>query len=88
MNTIAPVTHSVNWNEPAPATTRSFEFVAAILEADVSPYMLGVLDAEKGEMACPEMYYINQGSMCEYCEGFEAVAGPTLTTRQFLGGNR
>lgn len=67
-------------------TTRQPEFVVALLQADITPYMLGALDAEKGEMACPELYFVKRGQMCEYCEGYESVAGPTLTTRQFLGG--
>jgi hypothetical protein len=65
-------------------TTRQPSFVVALLEAEVSPYMLGVLDAERGETACPEMYYTQRGQMCEYCEGYEAVAGRTITTGFFL----
>ena len=69
--------------------TRRPDFVAAIAAPEVSellsPYMLGVLDAERGEIAVPENYYTQRGQMCEYCEGYEAVAGATLTTRQFLG---
>ena len=74
-------THSLH-----PVTvTRQLNFVVALAAAEVSPYMLGALDAERGEVACPEMYFLKRGDACEYCEGFEAVAGPTLTTEQFLG---
>lgn len=51
----------------------------------VTPYMLGVMDAEENLPCVPETYYIKQGQMAEYCEGYEAVAGETLTTRQILG---
>lgn len=74
MNTVAQRTAS-----------RQLNFVVALLDAEISPYMLGALDAERGEMACPEMYFVKRGDMCEYCEGYEAVAGATLTTTQFLG---
>lgn len=50
-----------------------------------SPYMLGVMDAEDGQLCCPEQYFTKQGQICEYAEGYEAVAGETLTTRQILG---
>ena len=79
--TIAKTRPSVNW-QPA---TRSVEFVTAVLAAEITPYMMGALDAEKGELACPELYYTKRGQMCEYCEGYESVAGVTLTTEQFLG---
>lgn len=67
--------------KPSPA----YQFVLSILEADISPYMLGVLDAERGELCVPEAYFIRRGQMCEYAEGYEAVAGRTLTTDWFLG---
>lgn len=51
----------------------------------VTPYMLGVMDAEEGLLCCPEQYYVKDGQKAEYCEGYEAVAGETLTTRQILG---
>jgi hypothetical protein len=78
MNILAPTTAVVN------ATVRQPDFVAAIFEAEISPYMLGVLDAERGETAVPEMYFTQRGQMCEYCEGYEAVAGRTITTGFFL----
>lgn len=80
MNIIAPVAPTVKTRHP--------DFIVAIASPEISellsPYMLGVLDAERGEVACPEMYFTQRGQMCEYCEGFEAVAGATLTTRHFL----
>lgn len=77
--------NSVTQAAPTVKPTPAYQFVLAILEADISPYMLGVLDAERGEMACPETYFAKLGQQCEYCEGYEAVAGRTLTTDWFLG---
>lgn len=74
----------MNIVSPVP-TTRQLDFVVALQAAEISPYVLGALDAERGEMACPELYYVRRGQMCEYCEGYASVAGPTLTTRHFLG---
>jgi len=71
MNIVMPVAPTVNTRPE----------IAELL----SPYMLGVLDAERGDIACPEMYFTRRGEQCEYCEGYEAVAGATITTRQFLG---
>jgi len=69
--------------------TRNPDFVVAITSPEISellsPYMLGVLDAERGDIAVPEMYFTQRGQQCEYCEGYEAVAGATITTRHFLG---
>ena len=45
----------------------------------------GVKDALNGEYACPEMFFSTTADKCDYCRGFESVAGPTLTTQQFLG---
>lgn len=77
--TIAPTARPVN---------ASPDFVVAIQDAHaadfVTPFMLGCLDAQAGEIACPEMYYIKRGDMLAYCEGFESIAGRTLTTAQFL----
>lgn len=85
MNIVQPTTTSVK-----PAASVNWT-VAAIPEPTrdewLSPYMLGVLDAQEGTHACPEMYFTQQGQKCEYCEGFEEVAGPTLTTQQILGAN-
>lgn len=81
MNIVLPVAPTVKTRQP--------DFVAALTSPEISellsPYMLGVLDAERGEVACPEMYFTQRGQMCEYCEGYEAVAGATITTRHFLG---
>lgn len=54
-------------------------------EAGLSPYMLGALDAERGELCVPEMYFTKRGQMCEYAEGHESVKGATPLSRQLLG---
>ena len=54
-------------------------------DREVSPFMLGVLDAERNALCIPEIYYIRRGDMLEYAEGFESVAGPTLLSSQLLG---
>lgn len=79
MNTVslAATQTSVNWQTPA--------YINAAIDAGLSPRMVGALDAERGDEACPEMYFLSRGQQCEYCEGYEEVAGPTLTTGQFLG---
>lgn len=64
---------------------RQPEFVVAHTSECVSPYMMGVLDAQAGELCVPEMYYTQRGQMCEYAEGYEAVAGKTLLSTQILG---
>ncbi len=63
---------------------RQPDFLVAASDAGLSPYMLGVLDAERGELCVPEMYFTKRGQMCEYAEGYESVAGETVTTRQVL----
>lgn len=50
----------------------------------VSPFVLGCMDAEEKLPCIPEMYFTKSGDMCEFCEGYESIAGETLTTSQFL----
>lgn len=52
---------------------------------NLSPFMLGALDAQDSRDCVPEYYYIRRGQQCEYCEGYADVAGPTEVTRYFLG---
>lgn len=75
MEILAPVAPAVN-------KTRQPEFIAAIIEADISPFMLGALDAEKNEICCPEMYFAWDGAIMEYVEGYKSVAGDNATTKQ------
>lgn len=51
----------------------------------VSPYMVGVLDAEQGRPCVPEYYFTQRGQICEYAEGYEIIAGKNLTTGFYLG---
>ena len=72
-----------------PTRTINPEFVVTIIDqqtADfVTPFMLGVLAAERGELCVPEVYYTKRGQMREFADGFESVAGETLSTCQILG---
>lgn len=80
MLTITPVIEVVN------APTRSYEFVVAALAVeDLTPYMFGALDAEKGEPCFPERYYIFDGAIAEYREGYTAVAAEMIDTATFFG---
>ena len=52
-------------------------------------YRIGMMDAIDGKMGCtPEMYFVVREDMREYCRGYESVAGPTLTTQQFLSDSQ
>lgn len=76
----------MNTNIIAPSpVARQLEFVTAALEADLTPYMLGVLDAEKGEICCPEAYFIWEGDLLAYVEGYEEVKGENATSKQIKG---
>lgn len=73
MLTLAPVLMTVN------TPSRSYDFVmAALAVEDLSPYMLGALDAEKGEPCVPEYYYALDGAIAEYREGYEAAQAALL----------
>lgn len=65
--------------------TRNPDFVVATPSAS-SPYILGVLDAERGEAFCPENYFAWDGDLLAYTEGFEAVRGENEITRDFKRG--
>jgi hypothetical protein len=47
-------------------------------------YNFGIADAREGAVCCPEMCLTHRQDMIDYCRGFESIAGPTITTRQFL----
>lgn len=68
------------------ATVRQPSFVAAASDAGLTPFMLGALDAQRGELCVPEMYYTKRGQICEYAEGFESVKGRTMLSGQLLSG--
>lgn len=83
MSILQPMTATVN------TATRSPEFIVAITTPDISefltPFMLGALDAEKGELCVPAMYYTQIGQCREYAEGYESVVGRTLLSDQVMG---
>jgi hypothetical protein len=58
----------------AQRTNRRAEVIAAILDAEIAPYMLGALDAERGEPCNPNYYYTRDGMIAEYREGYEVAA--------------
>lgn len=66
----------------APSTTTRTAFTAALL-ASATPYLVGVITAEKGEAFAPEQFFIRDGDMMEFCEGFELVRGECAITRDF-----
>lgn len=76
------IVNSVNWAAPA-----DVDFIVAISEPEISeclsPFMLGVICAEKGEPFCPEEFFAWDGDMLAYTEGFESVAGESEITRAF-----
>lgn len=64
-------------------TARQPQIVVAMNEAGLSAYQFGYLDAELGYPFAPEMYFVRQGDMLEYTEGFESVRGESEITRSF-----
>jgi hypothetical protein len=49
-----------------------------------TPYKLGFEDAQNGEPFAPEMYFVQNGQMRRYAEGFNA-AKPNAYAAAFLG---
>jgi hypothetical protein len=47
-------------------------------------YTFGVEDATTDKLCIPEMWFYRHEDKVAYATGYESVAGPTLTTRQFL----
>lgn len=50
------------------------------------PYIWGAQDARCGMLCVPEMFFATKKDQREYAAGYESISGPTLTTRQFAGG--
>jgi hypothetical protein len=57
---------------------------SAVAVTTTIAYTFGQEDARAGQIACPEMCLTHRSDMLDYCRGFESIAGPTITTRQFL----
>lgn len=55
-------------------------FVAALLDADIAPYVLGALDAEKGEPCQPDVYFAFDGARAEYVEGWHTATSELEAT--------
>lgn len=53
--------------------------------ATTQAFRIGALDAQLGDVACPELYFRNPTQKRAYCEGYKSIAGDTLTTKQILG---
>lgn len=53
------------------------------LLANATPYVVGIVTAEKGEAFAPEQFFVWDGDMLEYTEGFELVRGESDITRDF-----
>lgn len=61
-----------------------------VIAADFHPataqaFRIGTLDAQLGDIACPELYFRNPTQKRAYCEGYASVKGATITTTQILG---
>ena len=69
----------------AQSTTTRQAFTAALL-ASATPFLVGVITAEKGEAFAPEAFFIRDGDMMEFTEGFELVRGENEITRDFKRG--
>ena len=50
-------------------------------------YLIGEMDAMRGDTCCPEMIFTHIDDKRDYCAGYESVGGPTITTRYFLGAD-
>lgn len=50
------------------------------------PFKFGEQDAQNGTGCVPEMCFRHIDDKRDYCAGYQSIAGPTLTTCQFLGG--
>jgi hypothetical protein len=50
-------------------------------------YDLGRMDAQRGQLCVPEIYYTNIEDHRAYARGYETVAGRTLLSRFHLGAN-
>lgn len=55
------------------------------MKSNLDAYALGQLDAEQGELCCPEIYFVKRIDMAAYAHGFEDIAGPTLLSVNWTG---
>jgi hypothetical protein len=69
---------------PTTTTVKPLQFAVGT----TIPYMWGAQDAAAGLPCVPEMQWVRNCDQIEYAAGYEAVAGRTFTTQQFLGGAR
>lgn len=74
MNILQPVAPTVKTRQP--------DFVVALTEC-ASPYMIGVICAEKGDPFCPEEFFAWDGDLLAFTEGFESVKGESEITLAF-----
>lgn len=44
---------------------------------------IGIVDAKRGLLCVPEMYFVRRGQQIAYAQGYESVAGVTLSSSQF-----
>lgn len=63
-------------------TVKPVDFVVADA---LTPFQLGALDAEQGELCVPEMYFARRSQMIEYAHGYESITGPDLLSSSFTG---
>lgn len=66
----------------AQSTVNRQAFNAALL-ASATPYLCGVICAERNDPFCPEEFFAWEGDMLEFAEGFEAVKGESDITLAF-----
>jgi hypothetical protein len=72
-------------NEWQIAIAEDIDALCGDASENLSPYMLGVLDAEEGKTCTPETYYVRRSQMIEYADGHESVAGRTPSSNQIMG---
>lgn len=66
-------------------STQSPTQAAAVTTEAVTPYMLGMMDAQDGMLCVPEMYFVRRSQMQAYAAGWEAIAGESLLSADTLG---
>jgi hypothetical protein len=53
----------------------------------LTPFDLGVLEAECGAPFAPEVYFANHHDKCNYAEGWASIKGSSYLTDYFLLGH-
>lgn len=48
-------------------------------------HWFGEFDAQHGQSCVPEWYFARMDMKVAYCQGYQSITGPTLTTEYFLG---